>query len=137
VYGPGQDGTGEAGVVAISSRRLLEGMAPVIRGDGAQTRDFTYVGDIVAANMLGLTSSVTGAINIGTGRETAIGDLVSRLCELAGYGGEPDREPLPPGEVARSALDNTLAAERLGWTPSVSLDDGLARTLESFRDQVR
>jgi UDP-glucose 4-epimerase len=137
VYGPGQDGTGEAGVVAISSHRLLEDKAPVIRGDGAQTRDFTYVGDIVAANMLGLTSSVTGATNIGTGRETAIGDLVRRLCELAGYRGEPEREPLPTGEVARSALDNSLAADRLGWTPSVSLDDGLARTLESFRDQVR
>jgi UDP-glucose 4-epimerase len=124
-------------VVAISSRRLLEGKAPVIRGDGAQTRDFTYVGDIVAANMLGLTSSVTGAINIGTGRQTAIGDLVRRLSELAGYGGDPEREPLPPGEVARSALDNSLAADRLGWVPAVSLDDGLARTLQSFRDHAR
>jgi UDP-glucose 4-epimerase len=137
VYGPGQDGTGEAGVVAISSHRLLEGRAPVIRGDGDQTRDFTYVGDIVAANVLGLTSSVTGALNIGTGRETAIGDLVGRLCALAGFGGEPEREPLPPGEVARSALDNSLAADRLGWSPRVSLDDGLAQTLASFRDQVR
>jgi UDP-glucose 4-epimerase len=137
VYGPGQDGTGEAGVVAISSHRLLEGRAPVIRGDGAQTRDFTYVGDIVAANLLGLTSKVTGALNIGTGRETAIGDLVRRLCALAGYGEEPEREPLPPGEVARSALDNSLAADRLGWSPRVSLDDGLAQTLASFRDQVR
>jgi UDP-glucose 4-epimerase len=136
VYGPGQDGTGEAGVVAISSHRLLEGRAPVIRGDGAQTRDFTYVGDIVAANVLGLTSNVTGALNIGTGRETAVGDLVRRLCALAGYGGEPEREPLPPGEVARSALDNSLAADRLGWSPGVSLDDGLAQTLASFRDQV-
>jgi UDP-glucose 4-epimerase len=135
VYGPGQDGTGEAGVVAITSRRLLEGSAPVIRGTGDQTRDFTYVGDIVAANLLGLASDVTGALNIGTGRETAIGDLVRRLCELAGYGGEPERGPLPPGEVARSALDNALAAERLGWGPSVSLDDGLARTLQSFRTQ--
>jgi UDP-glucose 4-epimerase len=137
VYGPGQDGTGEAGVVAISSHRLLAGRAPVIRGDGSQTRDFTYVGDIVAANLLGLGSSVTGAINIGTGRETGIGDLVRRLCALAGYAGEPEREPLPPGEVARSALDNALAADRLGWRPGVSLDDGLARTLESFRHQVR
>jgi UDP-glucose 4-epimerase len=137
VYGPGQDGTGEAGVVAISSHRLLEGRAPVIRGDGAQTRDFTYVGDIVAANVLGLTSNVTGALNIGTGRETAVGDLVRRLCALAGCGGEPEREPLPPGEVARSALDNSLAADRLGWSPSVILDDGLAQTLASFRDQVR
>jgi UDP-glucose 4-epimerase len=137
VYGPGQDGTGEAGVVAISSHRLLEGRAPVIRGDGAQTRDFTYVGDIVAANVLGLTSAVTGAINIGTGRETAIGDLVRKLCDLAGYHGEPEQEPLPPGEVARSALDNALAADRLGWHPQVSLDEGLARTLESFREQVR
>jgi UDP-glucose 4-epimerase len=137
VYGPGQDGTGEAGVVAISSLRLLGGRAPVLRGDGAQTRDFTYVGDIVAANVLGLASTVTGACNVGTGRETSIGDLVHHLSELAGYAGEPEREPLPPGEVARSALDNALAADRLGWHPSVSLDDGLARTLESFRDQVR
>jgi len=137
VYGPGQDGTGEAGVVAISSHRLLAGRAPVIRGDGSQTRDFTYVGDIVAANVLGLGSSVTGAINIGTGRETGIGDLVRRLCALAGYAGEPEREPLPHGEVARSALENSLAADRLGWRPGVTLDDGLARTLESFRDQVQ
>jgi UDP-glucose 4-epimerase len=137
VYGPGQDGTGEAGVVAISSHRLLAGKAPVVRGDGGQTRDFTYVGDIVAANVLGLTSTLTGALNIGTGRETAIGDLVHRLCTLAGYSGDPEREPLPPGEVARSALDNSLAADRLGWIPGVSLDDGLARTLESFRTQVR
>ncbi|MFI5284898.1 MAG: NAD-dependent epimerase/dehydratase family protein [Candidatus Dormibacteria bacterium] len=137
VYGPGQDGTGEAGVVAISSHRLLDGRAPVIRGDGTQTRDFTYVGDIVAANVLGLTSKVTGAVNIGTGHETAIGDLVGRLCTLAGYPGEPQREPLPPGEVTRSALDNSLAAERLGWSPKVSLDEGLERTLESFREQLR
>jgi UDP-glucose 4-epimerase len=137
VYGPGQDGTGEAGVVAISSLRLLGGKAPVLRGDGSQTRDFTYVGDIVAANVLGLASTVTGALNVGTGRETSIGDLVHLLSELAGYAGEPDREPLPPGEVARSALDNSLITDRLGWRPTVSLDVGLARTLESFRDQVR
>jgi UDP-glucose 4-epimerase len=137
VYGPGQDGTGEAGVVAISSHRLLAGQAPVIRGDGSQTRDFTYVGDVVAANLLGLGSTLTGAVNIGTGRETAIGDLVRRLCALAGYRDEPRHEPLPTGEVTRSALDNTLAADRLGWRPRVSLDDGLARTLESFRDQAR
>jgi UDP-glucose 4-epimerase len=136
VYGPGQDGTGEAGVVAISSHRLLAGKAPVIRGDGSQTRDFTYVGDIVAANVLGLSSTVKGALNIGTSRETAIGDLVHRLCVIAGFNGEPEREPLPTGEVARSALDNALAGEHLGWRPQVSLDDGLARTLESFRDQV-
>jgi len=137
VYGPGQDGTGEAGVVAISSHRLLTGQAPVIRGDGSQTRDFTYVGDVVAANLLGLASTVTGALNVGTGLETAIGDLVRRLCVLAGYRGEPLREQLPPGEVSRSALDNALAAERLGWSPTVSLDHGLAQTLDSFRHQAR
>lgn len=137
VYGPGQDGTGEAGVVAISSHRLLAGDAPVIRGDGSQTRDFTYVGDIVAANVLGLESTVTGALNIGTGVETAIGDLVRRLCVLDGYHDEPTQEPLPPGEVTRSALDNRQAAALLGWSPKVSLDDGLARTLDSFRAQAR
>jgi UDP-glucose 4-epimerase len=137
VYGPGQDGTGEAGVVAISSYRLLAGQPPVIRGDGSQTRDFTYVGDIVAANLLGLGSTVTGALNIGTGVETGIGDLIRRLCALAGYGAETQSEPLPQGEVTRSALDNTLAADRLGWAPKVSLDEGLERTLESFRVQAR
>lgn len=137
VYGPGQDGTGEAGVVAISSHRLLAGQAPVIRGDGAQTRDFTYVGDIVAANVLALGSDVTGALNVGTGRETAIGDLVRRLCALAGYPDEPVQEPLPPGEVARSALDASQAASRLGWKPAVDLETGLAATLESFRSQTR
>ena len=137
VYGPGQDGTGEAGVVAISSHRLLAGHPPVIRGDGSQTRDFTYVGDVVAANVLGLASTITGAVNIGTGVETAIGDLVQRLSDLAGYRNDPQREPLPDGEVPRSALDNAQAADRLGWRPRVSLDDGLARTLDSFRDQAR
>ncbi|HVC03930.1 MAG TPA: NAD-dependent epimerase/dehydratase family protein [Candidatus Acidoferrales bacterium] len=137
VYGPGQDGTGEAGVVAISSSRLLAGRAPVIRGDGSQTRDFTYVGDIVAANLLGLGSTVTGAVNIGTGQETAIGDLVRSLCALAGYRDEPVAEPLPPGEVTRSALDNTRAGRELGWHPEVTLEDGLARTFESFRAQAR
>jgi len=137
VYGPGQDGTGEAGVVAISSSRLLAGQAPVIRGDGSQTRDFTYVGDIVAANLLGLDSTATGAVNIGTGRETAIGDLVRSLCELAGYSDEPEAEALPPGEVTRSALDNRRAGDLLGWHPHVCLEDGLARTFESFRARVR
>ena len=137
VYGPGQDGTGEAGVVAISSSRLLAGHAPVIRGDGSQTRDFTYVDDIVAANVRGLSSTATGAVNIGTGQETAIGDLVRSLCALAGYGDEPKAEPLPPGEVTRSALDNSLAGDLLDWYPQVSLEDGLARTFESFRTQVR
>lgn len=110
---------------------------PVIRGDGSQTRDFTYVGDIVAANLLGLGSTVTGAVNIGTGQETAIGDLVRSLCSLAGYGDEPVAEPLPPGEVTRSALDNTLAARELGWHPEVTLEDGLAATFDSFRSQPR
>ena len=119
VYGPGQDGTGEAGVVAISSLRLLGGKAPVLRGDGEQTRDFTYVADIVAANVLGLASAVTGALNVGTGRETSIGGLVRSLSELAGYEGEPEREPLPPGrggaQRARQQPDHRaprLAPER-------------------------
>ena len=138
VYGPGQDGTGEAGVVAISSLRLLGGKAPVLRGDGAQTRDFTYVGDIVAANVLGLASigHRRAQCRAPVARPASVISCISS-AELAGYAGEPDREPLPPGEVARSALDNSLITDRLGWHPSVSLDVGLARTLESFRDQVR
>jgi UDP-glucose 4-epimerase len=138
VFGPRHRTTGTYGAVfGVFLAQKLAGKPFTVVGDGEQTRDFTYVGDIVAANVLGLTSSVTGAVNIGTGRETSIGDVVHGLSGLAGYAGEPEREPLPPGEVARSALDNSLAADRLGWHPSVSLDDGLARTLESFRTQVR
>ena len=94
-------------------------------GDGRQTRDFVYVGDVAAALVGAADSEVTGAYNIGTGEETTVVELVERL-EL-----EPTFEPERPGEVRRSALDPGAAREELGWTPQVGLNDGLRRTMRA------
>ncbi|HKR97965.1 MAG TPA: NAD-dependent epimerase/dehydratase family protein [Candidatus Dormibacteraeota bacterium] len=134
VYGPGQDGTGEAGVVAISSERLLNGLAPVVRGDGLQTRDFVNVADVAAANLLGVRSSETGAMNIATGVETTVLQVVSWIAEAAGFNGDFERVPAPPGEVRRSALDTTQARDRLGWSAQTALRPGLRHTYSHFRD---
>jgi UDP-glucose 4-epimerase len=134
VYGPGQDGTGEAGVVAISSLRLARGSPPVIRGDGLQTRDFIFVGDVVGANLRALASKQPGAFNIGTGVETSVAAVVAELCDAAGFEGSPLSEPSPIGEVRRSALDTQRALERLGWASSTHVHDGLRRTYEHFRE---
>lgn len=134
VYGPGQDGTGEAGVVAISAERLLSGRPPVIRGDGRQTRDFVYVGDVAAANVLAVRSDLEGALNIGTGFETSVGQVVSWIAEAAGFGGEFVHEPAPAGEVRRSALDARGARDRLGWVPHMDVRRGLHDTYAHFRD---
>jgi len=134
VYGPGQDGTGEAGVVAISAERLLSGRAPVVRGDGQQTRDFVNVSDVATANVLGLRSTVTGALNVATGVETPVQQVVAWIAEAAGFGGEIVREPAPPGEVRRSALDASRARERLGWGAQIQLRPGLRHTYTHFRD---
>ena len=134
VYGPGQDGTGEAGVVAITCHRLIDGQAPLVRGDGEQTRDFVHVQDVVRANVRALQrADSSGALNIGTGRATSVRRVVEVLCGAAGYRGPWERAELPPGEVRDSRLDVTRAEAVLGWTPRTSIEDGLTVTLEHFR----
>jgi UDP-glucose 4-epimerase len=135
VYGPRQDPHGEAGVVAIFARKLLGGEAPVINGDGTQTRDYVYVGDVVAANVAAATADASslGAYNIATGRETDVNQLFSMLRAACGVSVEAAHGPGKPGEQRRSCLDASLAASRLGWSPQVSLEDGLRRTVEFFR----
>jgi len=133
VYGPGQDGTGEAGVVAISSERLAQGLAPRLRGDGLQTRDFVFVEDVAAANLLALGSVTTGSLNIGTGVETPVRRVIEALAEQAQFHGSFDLEPAPSGEVRRSALDAQRALEQLGWSARTDLLSGLRRTYEHFR----
>ena len=135
VYGPRQNGLGEAGVVAIFIEKLLADEQPVINGDGLQTRDFTYVGDIVAANLLALDYPREGIFNIGTGRETDILTTYLELQEILGSSFGPVHGPALPGEQRRSALDSTRARELLGWKPGVSLSEGLARTAAAFREQ--
>ena len=135
VYGPRQDPHGEAGVVAIFARKLLSGEAPVINGDGRQTRDYVYVGDVVRANLLAATADAAalGAYNVGTGRETDVNALFGMLCASLGVSVEASHGPAKPGEQQRSCLDASLAAERLGWRPQVSLEDGLRETVDYFR----
>ncbi len=136
VYGPRQNPAGEAGVVAIFCHRLLRNEPCVINGDGKQTRDYTFVGDVAAANLAALARpEVSGAFNIGTGVETSVNDLYERLIRAAHLDGAPVHAPARPGEQRRSCLDPARAARDLGWRPTVSLDAGLAQTYEFFRKE--
>jgi UDP-glucose 4-epimerase len=134
VYGPRQDPHGEAGVVAIFCHRLLDGERCTIFGDGQQTRDYTYVGDVVRANLYALTAKAAGlALNIGTGRETSVNALYASLARAAGETRPAHHAPARPGEQLRSVISPRRAAAQLGWKPEVELADGLDRTLRYFR----
>ncbi|MBO0684341.1 MAG: NAD-dependent epimerase/dehydratase family protein [Candidatus Dormibacteraeota bacterium] len=132
VYGPRQDGTGEAGLVAISCTRLAAGQPPVIYGDGLQTRDFIYVGDVADANLAALSSSRSGAVNVGTGRETSVRQVVETLVALSGRPVEIEYGPARGSEVRRVCLDVARARAWLGWSPSTPLAEGLRPTLSFF-----
>jgi UDP-glucose 4-epimerase len=134
VFGPRQNGQGEAGVVAIFIEKFLAGQQPWINGDGLQTRDFVFVGDIVAANLLALDYPTAGTFNIGSGKETDIVTIYLKLQELMGSPLGPVHGPAKPGEQRRSALDSTLAQKELGWQPRISLTEGLAQTVAAFRE---
>ncbi len=137
VYGPRQDPHGEAGVVAIFCRRLLRGQVAIINGDGEQTRDYVYVGDVVRANVAALTRGDGRGINIGTGIETSVNSLFRALRELSGVRQDEIHGPAMPGEQRRSCLENGLALEELGWYPEVFLEEGLARTYAFFRETTK
>src|SRR4051794_6827343 len=134
VYGPRQDPLGEAGVIAIFCGKLADGERPLVFGDGMQTRDYVYVGDVVSANLAAADSDAGGAFNIGLGVESTVMDIVAALARL---GGRPDFEaehaPDRPGEIMHIALDATRARDELGWEPKVQLEEGLERTLVSIQ----
>lgn len=133
VFGPRQDPLGEAGVVAIFCGRLREGKQPTVFGDGKQTRDYIYVGDVVSAMLAAAESETTGPVNIGTGVETDVLELVSALRELSGDGDfEPEFAPPRTGEVQRISIDPGRAERELGWTPQMDLEEGLRVTLDSI-----
>ncbi len=136
VYGPRQNPHGEAGVVAIFAESLLAGRQPRIYGDGRQTRDFVFVGDVVRANLKALQHSESGSFNIGTGIETDINEVYDILADLTGFERPALREPGKPGEQRRSVLDHKLAKEKLGWTPQVSIREGLSQTVEWFEQKL-
>jgi len=134
VYGPRQDPHGEGGVVAIFCGKLAEAGTPVAFGDGRQTRDFIYVGDVVSANLAAAGSDWAGSCNVGTGTETSVIELADALrAHGNGTPFELSFAPARTGEIERSAVDPALAREVLGWRAEVALDEGLERTLAGVR----
>ena len=127
VYGPRQDPHGEAGVVAIFCGRLLDGERPRVFGDGLQTRDYVYVGDVVSALLAAEAGAPGETVNIGAGAEVSVLDLLAGL----GYEGEPEFLDARPGELQRSVLDVSKAERLYGWRAATSLRDGLEATRRS------
>ncbi len=135
VYGPRQNPHGEAGVVAIFLDRLLAGTDAVINGDGLQTRDYVFVGDVVAANVAVLGRPGFATYNVGTGRETDVVQLYRLLAQCAGVARPALHGPAKAGEQRRSVITSDLIAAELGVRPQVSLEDGLARTAAWFAER--
>ena len=136
VFGPRQTAHGEAGVVAIFAGLLLEGKPCKIFGDGKDTRDYCYVGDVVEANRAALTRGGGGVFNIGTGIETSTRQVFDAVREAVGSGpSEPEMLPERPGEVHHIALDNSLARKDLGWSPQVEFREGVRRAVEWQMEQ--
>lgn len=133
VYGPRQSSRGEAGVVAIFIDRLLSGQSPIINGDGKQTRDYVFVGDVAAANVAALRTPFIGAINIGTAQETDVVTICESLRTRLGSRMKATHGPTKTGEQRRSCLAMGLAGQVLDWKPAVPLDQGLQRTIDSWR----
>lgn len=133
VYGPRQNPHGEAGVVSIFAKRILEEKQPVINGDGEQTRDYVYVSDVVGANLLALNSTVSGAYNIGTNTEADVNEVFRLVNRSFNASWQAVHGPPRPGEQRTSRLSYEKAANILGWKPTVLLEEGIARTVEWFK----
>ena len=133
VYGPRQNPHGEAGVVAIFCNKMLRGDQPVINGDGKQTRDYTFVGDVVKANLKALTYSGSNIYNIGTGVETDVNTLFLQLRRHLNPACPEQHIPAKAGEQRRSVISYGKIEHELGWKPTVTLEEGLRLTAEYFR----
>jgi len=132
VYGPRQNPFGEAGVVAIFATAMSQGRSPTIFGDGRQTRDFVYVGDVAQANKAALTCPSGEIFNIGTGKETSVEELYRMIAESMQFEGEPIWAEPKAGDLQRSCLSADHAAQVLGWRPEVELSKGLSLTLNTI-----
>ena len=138
VYGPRQDPLGEAGVVAIFCGRMRDGRRPTVFGDGLQTRDFIYVGDVVEAMLAAAerlaagTAGLRDVYNVGTGRETTVLELAATLARIGGRDDfEPQIEPTREGEIQRTASDPSHAEADLNWRAATGVDEGLRITLDA------
>jgi UDP-glucose 4-epimerase len=137
IYGPRQDlQTEEGRVVAIFSQLMLQGRQPKIHGDGEQQRDFLYVSDAVAGNLLAMQKGSGAAYNLGSGEPTSVNQIFDALKSITGFSGERIHGPAMPGEVYRIYLNAAKARRELGWEPRIALDQGLRDTVAYFREQL-
>ncbi|MGA9406035.1 MAG: NAD-dependent epimerase/dehydratase family protein [Bacteroidota bacterium] len=137
IYGPRQNPHGEAGVVAIFADKMLKSEQPVINGDGKQTRDYVYVSDVVRANVLALSHSSSDIFNIGTGKENDVNTLFRIIKKFSGATCEEKHAEAKMGEQLRSVIDHAKAKKILGWEPAVTLEEGLRKTVEFFREKIK
>ncbi|NOY52982.1 MAG: NAD-dependent epimerase/dehydratase family protein [Deltaproteobacteria bacterium] len=137
VYGPRQDPHGEAGVVAIFCRTMLDGRTPTINGDGKYIRDYVYAGDVARANFLAIEKGDHDCFNIGTGVRTDVNQLYQEIAAVIGFDQAPPHGPHRPGDLRENYLNASKASRLLGWEPRISLKDGLARTVDYFRNGGR
>lgn len=135
VYGPRQNPHGEAGVVAIFSKKLLTGSACTINGDGKQTRDYVFVHDVARANLAAIKVPYVGPVNIATAVETDVVTIYNKIRKLVGSTLVPSNGPAKNGEQKRSCLDVNKAKIVLGWKPEISIDKGLKKTITYFKDK--
>lgn len=136
VYGPRQDPHGEAGVVAIFTKKLLLREQPIINGSGEQTRDYVFVKDVVNANAMAIESDATGSFNVGTGVKTSVNEIFKLLNKLTDANQKEVHTEEKPGEQKVSCLDFTKINKSMGWKPTLSFEEGLAETVEYFRTQT-
>ena len=134
VYGPRQDPEGEAGVVAIFIRKMLNNEQPIINGNGRQTRDFVFVDDVAEANLVAMRQDSQGVYNVGTGIETSVNELFRVLVGLTGSSCKEVHGPAKLGEQMRSVIDSSKLKQELGWEPEADLTKGLEKTVAHFRE---
>ena len=135
IYGPRQNPHGEAGVVAIFCNKMLKGEQPVINGDGKQTRDYTFVGDVVKANIAALHYNGSNIYNIGTGIETDVNKLFLEIRTHLNPTCPEQHAPAKAGEQQRSVISSKKIESDLGWKPTVQLEEGLRLTAEFLKNK--
>jgi UDP-glucose 4-epimerase len=136
VYGPRQNPHGEAGVVAIFCNKMLKGEKPIINGNGKQTRDYTFVGDVVKANLLALKLDKSAIYNVGTSIESDVNKLFYELRNHLNPSCPEQHAPAKAGEQQRSVISFKKIEQELGWHPTVQLDEGLRLTAEYFKKKI-
>jgi UDP-glucose 4-epimerase len=135
VYGPRQNPLGEAGVVAIFTNKLIKNENPIINGNGNQTRDYVFVEDVVKANIINLNNNSSDIYNVGTGIETSVNEIFSKLNKISGGIAEEKHGPAAKGEQLRSVITSDKLYKKFDWKPSVKIDDGLKKTFNYFESK--